>query len=210
MPLARHVALACFRCLLRIIKSIVDAKLTAVSLSFAECSAGGSGQVKMTAKSWSAVAGISSAAAAVFALIITLQERHTPYKTALYSARWSTIEEYARASANLSTALNLAAIAVPDEVGSPVTLAKMSDKQMLAAAKAARPAITAWGEYIAASSSTGAPWSIPTNRVMSRAESDGRRAYECYRQIEAKVEGDVIPPGWSDLFKKTAAAPCKN
>lgn len=163
----------------------------------------------MSAEKWSAVAGVGSAVAAAFALIITLQERHTPYKTALYSARWNAIEAYARASANLSTALNLVAIQVPDEVGDPATLAKMSDDQMLAAAKVARPAITAWGDYIAESSAAGAPWSVKTHDAIDKAEADGRRAYECYRWIGAHIRGDPLPPWWLDYVRKMAAQPCQ-
>lgn len=70
----------------------------------------------------SAVAGIGSAIAAFQAVQLASQERDTPYKTALYAARWEAIQEYARASANLSTALNLAAIAVPVEAERPQTL----------------------------------------------------------------------------------------
>lgn len=102
--------------------------------------------MRWSAEKSSAVAAVASALAALVALVITLQERHTPYKTALYSERWKAIEEYAQASANLSTALHQAAIAVPAEVGNPETLSKMSDAQLLAAAKGARPAITAWGQ----------------------------------------------------------------
>lgn len=161
------------------------------------------------AEQWSALAALFSALAAGLALWVTLEERHTPYKTALYSARRTAIEDYARASANLSTALNLAAIAVPAKAGDPQTLAEMSDAELQSAAKAARPAIAAWGAYIADSSASEAPWSTNTHDAVDRAEASGRSAYECYRRLGAYVGGEAIPPGWWSELRQLAAEPCR-
>lgn len=171
---------------------------------------GEAGVAVSAAERWSAVAAVASGVAAIAALIVTLQERDTPYKTALYSARWGAIADYSKASANLSTVLARTTILVPATVGDPHLLAAMSDREMLNAAKAARPAIDAWGEYIAASSAAGAPWSIQVNQRMAEAEGAGRAAYECYRRLGAYVEGEALPPDWLKALRGMAAGPCKN
>ena len=157
---------------------------------------------------WSAVAAVASAVAAGLALIITLQERDTPYKTALYTARWQAIEDYAQASADLTTALNLAAIAVPPKASEPDALARMTDAELRQAAKAARPVIEAWGDFVARSSGAGAPWSIKVQDAIAKAEASGRNVYECYRRLGAYVEGETAPPGWWDHLRKIAREPC--
>lgn len=160
------------------------------------------------AEKWSAVAAIASAGAAFFALVITLQERDTPYKTALYTARWQAIENYAQASADLSTALHLAAVAVPPRASEPNTLMKMSDAELRQAARAARPAIEAWGDFIARSSGAGAPWSMKVQDAIAKAEASGKNVYECYRRLGAYVDGEPTPPGWWDHVRKIAPEPC--
>lgn len=165
---------------------------------------------KWGAEHWAAVSAAASAVAALAAVTISIEERPTPYLAALYTARWSAIEEYARASANLSTALSLAAIRTPASAEDPESLSKMSDAELLAAARAARPAIAAWGEYIAASSSSEAPWSTKVHLAVSQAEGAGRNAYECYRLLGGYVDGDAIPPGWWKYLRSIAAKPCMN
>lgn len=162
------------------------------------------------AEKWSAVAAVASAVAAGAAVYVTLQERDTPYKTALYTARWDAISEYAKASANLSTTLALTTNAVPIAVGNPKLLAGMSEAQLLAAGKAARPAVSAWGDYIAASSSAGALWSKHVNDKMDEAEAAGRSAYECYRRLGAYIEGEALPSDYRSELIKMAAGPCNN
>lgn len=133
----------------------------------------------------------------------------TPFQAALYAARLSAIQEYARASADLSTALHLAIIRVPDTLEHPHTLQAMTDQELMKAAIAARPMIEAWGKYIAASSYVMAPFSLTVNAATDKAESSGRIAYECFRWVGMYIPGDNMPDGWWDRIRTDAAKYCR-
>lgn len=156
------------------------------------------------------IAALFSAVAAMGSLAVAFQERPTPFRSALYSARWQALSEYSEAAARFQSALKRAELSVFLTVDTPEQMQRMTDAQMEAAARAARPVWDAWDNYVAASSKANAFWSTDVHAVLSEAEKAGRAASACYMQLGVHTDDVSGRADWWRYLRGAAADNCRS
>lgn len=146
----------------------------------------------------------ASAVAAVCALIITFQERSTPYKTALFSARCEAIKEYAEASTALQQEVSRLQQSVPIQITSSSGVSTLSDAQVAEISREAYKVYPAWQRYLETSNASAAFWSLETADVLEETRLDGRYAAECYLSWGRRIVGAADAKAANSFRRKAA------
>ena len=148
---------------------------------------------------------IASAVAAICALVVSCQERSTPYKTALFTARWEAIKEYAEASTALQQELSRLKESMPIQVGYAKGIASLTDAQIIDIAEEAHKIYPTWQRYLEISNGSAAFFSLDTSAVVEAARLEGRKAAMCYRLWGRRIAGGIDTTNLIKFRRKSAS-----
>ena len=132
------------------------------------------------------------------------QERLTPFRAALYTAKVDSFKDYARASSRYDAAIRKAMYDVPNRVNEPEYIEKRTDDEWREIARATNFVIDQHALLIGEMSAVNGLWPEDTFKLLVNAQNASTALADCYSLIGGKPNIPMADEWRAQLRAETA------